>query len=250
MRLQGKVIVITGGADGIGFALANGIAREGATAVIADIDPEKLDRAKETLRASGLACEGYLMDVSDRTAIGRVIDQLLRRFGHIDGWVNNAGISGKTTLLETTDQEFDRILSVNLKGVFLCCQSIAPVMIEQRNGSIVNIASVAGRSGGGLMGTSVYAASKGGVIAFTKGIARELAPSNVRANAVAPGSIDTPMTTVGRDPQSYADSIRKIPLHRRGKPEEIVGGVVFLLSDEASFVVGATLDINGGSFLY
>lgn len=250
MRLENKVIAVTGGADGIGRALAFGAAREGAAAVLADIDAAKLEQTKSDMRAAGLSCETYRMDASDEEQIEAVVAGLLQKFGRIDGWVNNAGVSGKTALLETSSAEFDKVISVNLKGVFLCCRAVGRVMAGQGHGSIVNIASVAGRSGGGLMGTSVYAASKGGVIAFTKGIARELAPVNVRVNAIAPGSIDTPMTTVGRDPESYAQSLRKIPLRRRGNPEELVGAAVLLLSDESSFMTGATLDVNGGSFMY
>ena len=250
MRLQDRVIVVTGGADGIGRTLAQKIAEEGATAVIVDINREKLEHTRDELRAMGLSCEAYEMNVTDEGQINQVVDDLAARFGKIDGWVNNAGITGKRPMLETSTEEFDRIMAVNVKGVFLCSKAVARVMVRQGHGSIVNIASVAGKSGGGLMGTSTYAASKGAVIAFTKGIARELAPHQVRANTVAPGSIDTPMTLVGRSPESYAASIRQIPLHRRGTPEDVAGAVILLLSDESAFIVGATLDVNGGSFMY
>lgn len=250
MKLKNKVVVITGAAGGIGLALAFGIAREGAQIVLADVDSAALSQAQARLQADGFPCEACRLDVSDEAQVDETVAALVQRFGHIDGWVNSAGITGKTTLMQTECAEFDRILAVNLRGVFLCCRAVARVMTAQGQGAIVNIASVAGRSGGGLMGTSSYAASKGGVIAFTKGIARELAPANVRANTIAPGSIDTPMTTVGRDPASYAKSIEKIPLHRRGGPQELVGAAVLLLSDEGAFIVGATIDINGGSFMY
>ena len=250
MRLQGKVIVITGGADGIGKSLAYGIAREGATAVIVDINEQKLQATKDAMIGEGLSCEAFLMNVTKEDQIEKVIAELINKFGHIDGWVNNAGITSKSPLFETTTQEYDRIMEINLKGTFLCCKAVAKVMVEQKSGSIINISSIAGRTGGGLLGTCVYAASKGGVISFTKGIARELASSKVRANIVAPGSIDTAMTLENHTKESYEASIRQIPLHRRGLPEDIVGAVVFLLSDESSFMTGATLDVNGGSFMY
>ena len=169
MRLEGKVIVVTGGADGIGRSLAYGIAREGATAVMVDINREKLETTKNAMRAENLLCEAYEMNVTDEEQIESVVVELIKAYGHIDGWVNNAGITGKTTLFETSNLEYDRIMEINLKGTFLCCKAVGQVMVRQRNGSIVNIASVAARTGGGLLGTSVYAASKGGVISFTKG---------------------------------------------------------------------------------
>ena len=248
--LTDRVVLITGGAMGIGRALAQGCAEEGAAVVITDINEEKLRQAAAELSAAGLRCEAQLMDSTNQAQIEEVLAGVKKKYGRIDGMVNNAGIAGKTAFLETSNEEFDRIININLRSTFLCCRSVARIMVEQGSGSIVNMASIAGKTGGGLMGTSSYAASKGGVIAFSKGIARELAPYNVRVNVIAPGSIDTPMTLINRDPVSYENSLKKIPLHRRGKPEDLVGAAVLLLSDLGAFMVGTTIDVNGGSYMY
>lgn len=248
--LTERVVLITGGAMGIGRALAQGCAEEGAAVVITDINEEKLRQAAAELSAAGLRCEAQLMDSTNQAQIEEVLAGVKKKYGRIDGMVNNAGIAGKTAFLETSNEEFDRIININLRSTFLCCRSVARIMVEQGSGSIVNMASIAGKTGGGLMGTSSYAASKGGVIAFSKGIARELAPYNVRVNVIAPGSIDTPMTLINRDPVSYENSLKKIPLHRRGKPEDLVGAAVLLLSDLGAFMVGTTIDVNGGSYMY
>lgn len=248
--LSGQVIVITGGAMGIGKALAQGCAESGATVILTDINEKKLKETESELKARGLACEAALMDITDRAQVEALLGGFKKKYGRLDGLINNAGVAGKTAFLETSDQEFDKIIAINLRATFLCCRAAAAIMVEQGRGSIVNMASIAGKTGGGLMGTSTYAASKGGVIAFSKGIARELAPYNVRVNVIAPGSIDTPMTIIGRDPESYQASLKKIPLHRRGKPEELVGAAILLLSEAGSFIVGATIDVNGGSYMY
>lgn len=248
--LEGKVILITGAAQGLGFAMARGCAESGAQVVMADINIPKLENAVAALCAQGLSCEGAKMDVTDLPQIQMVMEKIAETYGRLDGLVNNAGITSKIKFLDSTVQDFDKVMALNLRSTYLCCKTAADIMVKQGGGSIVNIASVAARTGGGLMSTSLYAASKGGVLSLTKGLARELAPYNVRVNAIAPGSIDTPMTLVGRDPEEYAATIQKMPLHRRGQPEELVGPVVLLLSDAGSFMVGATLDVNGGSYMY
>jgi len=248
--LTGKVVIVTGGAQGLGYAMAKGCAESGATVAIADINESVLKAAEEALQAEGLSCMALRMDVTDPEQVHTAVDAVVARCGRLDGLVNNAGIASKVAFLDSTVEEFDRVIRVNLRSVYLCCRAAADVMVKQRSGSIVNIASVAARNGGGLMGTSLYAASKGGVLSLTKGLARELAPCGVRVNAIAPGSIDTPMTTAGRDPAEYEATLRRIPLHRRGQPRDIVGAVRLLLSDESAFMVGATLDVNGGSYLY
>lgn len=248
--LDGKVILITGGAQGLGLAMSRGCAQSGATVIMADINKAKLDESAEMLKKEGLNCEGVVMDITNEVQINETIRNITDRYGHLDGMVNNAGITSKVKFLESSVEEFDRVINLNLRSVYMCCRAAADVMVKQGNGSIVNIASVAARNGGGLMSTSLYAASKGGVISLTKGLARELAPYNVHVNAIAPGSIDTPMTTAGRDPAEYQATIQKMPLHRRGQPEELAGPVVLLLSDAGAFMIGATLDVNGGSYMY
>lgn len=248
--LQDKIVLITGGAQGLGLAMAKGCAEQGATVVMADINEEKLRASVSELQHEGLPCEGVKVDISNWDEISAAMEGIVQKHGRLDGLVNNAGIASKVKFMESTLQEFDRIMNLNLRSVYMCCRIAAETMVKQGGGAIVNIASVAARTGGGLMGTSLYAASKGGVISLTKGLARELAAHNIRVNAIAPGSIDTPMTTVGRNPEEYQETIKRIPLHRRGKPEELVGPVVLLLSEESAFMVGTTLDVNGGTYMY
>lgn len=248
--LQEKIILITGGAQGLGLAMSKGCARSGAAVIMADINDEKLNESVEELRREGLLCEGVKMDITDAQQINKTIRGIVETHGRLDGLVNNAGITSKVKFLESSSADFDKVINLNLRSVYLCCRAAAEVMVKQRSGAIVNIASVAARNGGGVMSTSLYAASKGGVISLTKGLARELAPYNVHVNSIAPGSIDTPMTTADRDPQEYQSTIQKMPLHRRGQPEELVGPAILLLSDAGSFMVGATLDVNGGSYMY
>lgn len=248
--LKGKVILITGGAQGIGLAMSQGCAENGAKVVMADINEEKLNMSVAELREKGYDCEGVRMDITNWEEIGQVMGDVCRKYGRLDGLVNNAGITSKVKFIESSLQDFDKIINLNLRSVYMCCRVAADIMVRQGGGSIVNVASVAARNGGGLMSTSLYAASKGGVISLTKGIAREVAQYNVHVNAIAPGSIDTPMTTVNRNPEEYASSIQKIPLHRRGQPVDMVGPVVLLLSEAGSFMIGSTLDVNGGSYMY
>lgn len=248
--LAGKVIVVTGAGQGLGFAMAKGCAEHGAVAVLADINEAKLQEAVEAIESAGGKCLGVKMDITDAEQIKNTFSMIAEKYGHLDGLVNNAGIASKVEFLNSTVDEFDKVMKLNLRSVYLCCKEAVDIMMKQGAGSIVNIASVAARTGGGLMGTSLYAASKGGVISLTKAMARELAAYNIRVNAIAPGSIDTPMTTVGRNPEEYAATLKRIPLHRRGQPEEMVGPAVLLLSDMGSFMVGTTLDVNGGSYMY
>lgn len=249
-KLEGKVVIVTGAAKGIGYALARGCCSEGAAVVLCDVDLESLQKAVDDLKKDDFVCEGKRLDVTVEKDIRDVFSDVFQTYGHIDGLINNAGIASKVGFLESTLSDFEKVIRVNLMSVYLCSREAASYMTEQRKGSIVNIASVAAHNGGGLMGTSLYAASKGAVISFSKGIARELAPFGVRVNSIAPASIDTPMTTVGRNPAEYAATIKKIPLGRRGKPEKVVGPAVLLLSDESSFMVGVTLDVNGGVYMY
>ena len=248
--LEGKVVLITGGAQGLGLAMSRGCAQSGATVIMADINKEKLDESAEAMKSEGLNCEGVVMDITNEAQINKTIQDIVSKYGHLDGMVNNAGITSKVKFLDSSITEFDKVINLNLRSVYMCCKAAADIMVKQGSGAIVNIASVAARHGGGLMSTSLYAASKGGVISLTKGLARELAPYNVHVNAIAPGSIDTPMTTAGRDPAEYQATIQKMPLHRRGQPEELAGPVVLLLSEAGAFMIGATLDVNGGSYMY
>lgn len=248
-QLEKKVVLITGAAQGLGLAMSRGCAQNGAAVVMTDINEEKLAESVRELRAEGLSCEGLKMDVTLWDDISATMQAVAEKYGRLDGLVNNAGITNKARFQDSTLQDFDRVILLNLRSVYMCCRIAVDYMLRQGGGSIVNIASVAAHTGGGLMSTSLYAASKGAVISLTKGMARELAAYHIRVNAIAPGSIDTPMTLEGRDRGEYEASIQKIPLHRRGRPEELVGPVVLLLSDAGSFMEGTTLDVNGGTYM-
>lgn len=249
IKLDGKTAIVTGAAKGLGKSMSIGLAKEGAIVLICDIDVNEAKKTAEEIVNMGLIAKAVKMDVSNKTDIENAVREILNEWGKIDILVNNAGIVGRTNIFDTTEQEIDRILNINLKGVIFCSQIVAKSMIENKYGKIVNIASVAAKIGGGLFGTSIYAASKGGVISLTKGYAKELAPYGITVNAIAPGSIDTPLTTNGRTEEDLRNSAKKIPLGRRGRSEELEGAAVFLASDESSFITGATIDVNGGTLM-
>lgn len=246
MKLADKVAIVTGAAQGIGRAIALGLAREGAQVVIADI---QLDKARETAQAiKGLGRESMALqvDVSSLADLSTLVEKTLEEFGTIDVLVNNAGIALPTPFLETTEEAWDRIIDVNLKSAFFCSQIVARLMVERGNGKIVNLAStssfVAGRE------EVPYAISKAGVRMLTAAAAAELAPHNVNVNAIAPGLIKTPLTAK-HFPSAEALEARvkaKAPTGRAGKPEDLVGAVVFLCSSEADYVTGHTLVVDGG----
>lgn len=247
--LKGKVIIITGASQGLGFAMAKGCAENGATVIMAARTKDKLVAAVDELNSLGGNCFAKQMDVTKWDDIERVVNEVITEFGHIDGLVNNAGMTSKIKFLESSLVDYDIVMNSNLKSVYMCCRIVCEQMVKQKSGSIVNISSVAAETGGGLLGTSLYASAKGGVISMTKGLARELAQYGIRVNTLAPGCIDTPATTVGRDPEQYQASIKKILLQRRGRPDDVVASILLLLSDASSFVTGTTLDVNGGVYM-
>lgn len=247
--LKGKVIIITGASQGLGFAMAKGCAENGATVIMTARTVEKLEAAANELKAQGGRCIAKQMDVTKWSDVDRVVDEVISEFGRIDGLVNNAGWTSKVKFLESTIEDYDKVMNANLKSVYMCCRKVCEQMAKQKYGSVVNISSVAAETGGGLLGTSLYASSKGGIISMTKGLARELAQYGIRVNTLAPGCIDTPTTTVNRDPAEYEASIKKILLHRRGRPEDVVASTLLLLSDNSSFITGTTLDVNGGVYM-
>lgn len=247
-ELDQKVILISGAAQGIGYAVAKGCAEEGASVIMADINAVRLEESVKELTGQGLVCEGCVMDITDQEQVNRSVRETAEKYGRLDGLVHCAGISDKTKFLDSTAQIFDRVMKIDLYSTYYLGLSAAQIMKEQGYGSIVNFASVAAFSGGGLMSTSLYSAAKGGVIALSRGMARELAPFGIRVNTVAPASIDTPMTVVGRDPEEYAASIKKIPLGRRGTPEDLIRPVILLLSDGSAFMTGQVIHVNGGVY--
>ncbi|NCT95733.1 MAG: 3-oxoacyl-ACP reductase FabG [Comamonadaceae bacterium] len=242
-RLSNKVCLITGAAQGIGLATAETFAREGATVVVADLKPEAVDAAVRRCQALGAQAEGHALDVTERAQVDGVVAKVLSRHGRIDVLVNNAGITQDARLQKMTIEQFDRVIDVNLRGVFHCAQAVADAMVRQGHGVILNASSVVGLYGN--YGQTNYAASKFGVIGFTKTWARELGPKGIRVNAVAPGFIETPI--LATIPDKVLDEMRqRVPLHRLGRPEEIASVYAFLASDDASYVNGAVIEVSGG----
>ncbi len=192
-------------------------------------------------------CESLAVrtDVSSEADVGRMLTETVERFSRVDILVNNAGIVTTGPVTEITAETWDRVLAVNLKGVFLCSKAVFPLMLEQRDGRIVNIASVAGKRGGGMHGNSCYAAAKGGVIAFTKSLAREGGPYNIRVNAITPAVIKTEMLD-GLAESNLQDILRTLPLRRMGRPEDVAAAVCFLASDASAFMTGEIMDVDGG----
>lgn len=245
-RLLNKVSLITGAAQGIGLATALKFATEGAVVVICDVQQAAVDEAVAQCRALGAAADGFLMDVTQRPQVDAVVARVMAQFGRIDVLVNNAGITQDARLQKMTLEQFDRVIDVNLRGVFHCAQAVADHMVAQGCGVILNASSVVGIYGN--FGQTNYAATKFGVIGFTKTWSRELGPKGVRVNAVAPGFITTPM--VAAMPEKVLQELQaKVPLKRLGRPEEIANVYAFLASDEASYINGAVIEVSGGMSL-
>ena len=243
MRLKNKVSIITGAAQGIGLATALKFAEEGATVIVCDMKPAGVDAALAMVRARGAQAQGYAVNVTDRAAIDAMVAAVKDHYGHIDVLVNNAGITKDARLQKMTLEQFDAVIDVNLRGVFHASQAVLPTMVAQGSGVILNASSVVGIYGN--FGQTNYAASKFGVIGFTKTWSRELGPKGIRVNAVAPGFVETPI--LATIPDKVLQQMREqVPLHRLGKPEEIANVYAFLASDEASYVNGAVLEVSGG----
>ncbi len=242
-RLADKVAVITGGADGIGKATALRFSTEGATAVIWDMNEEKGTKLCEEIRSEGGKADFYKVNVADYQQVESTTAEVLAKFGKIDILINNAGITRDASLKKMTPELWQQVIDVNLSGVFYCTKAISPFMADRGYGRIVTTSSVVGLYGN--FGQTNYVATKAGVIGMTKTWARELGRKGVTANAVAPGFISTEM--VALMPENVLASMReKVPLGRLGKPEEIAAAFVFLASDEAAYVNGAVLSVDGG----
>ncbi|MHC1758064.1 MAG: SDR family NAD(P)-dependent oxidoreductase [Negativicutes bacterium] len=246
MKLSGKVVVITGAARGIGKAIALGMAEEGAVVKLIDIDLKEAEKVAAEINANGGNAQAFEMDVSQKNRIHEVVIKILQQDGHIDVWINNAGIAGVAKFMETSEEEWDQIMNINLKSVYYCCQAVIPSMVANGAGKIINIASIAAKIGGGLLGSTTYAASKAGMIGLSKGLAREFSGSGINVNVIAPGSITTDITRRYMTEQQQVDSIKRIPVGRRGMPEDLVGAAILLASHESDFITGATIDVNGG----
>lgn len=241
--LEGKTAVITGGARGIGYAIALRFAAEGANIAITNINEDGFGSAIRELEGLGVKARGYVSDASLFDDSERVINEIEKEFGTIDILVNNAGITRDTLLMRMTEEQWDQVLTVNLKSVFNLTKAVIRPMMKQRSGSIINMSSVVGVNGNA--GQANYSASKAGIIGFTKSTAKELGSRGIRCNAIAPGFIMTDMT--GRLPEDVkAEWISKIPLRRGGVPEDVANVALFLAGDLASYVTGQTIHVCGG----
>ena len=246
MRLKNKVSIITGAAQGIGLATALKFAREGAIVVLCDLRQSSVDEAVASCTSAGGQAFGHVVDVTDRPSVDAMVAAVLARHGRIDVLVNNAGITQDARLQKMSLAQFDAVIDVNLRGVFHCAQAVAGTMVEQGSGVILNASSVVGIYGN--YGQTNYAATKAGVIGFTKTWSRELGAKGVRVNAVAPGFVETPI--LHTIPEKVLQTMRnEVPMKRLGRPDEIASVYAFLASDEASYVNGAVIEVGGGMTL-
>ncbi|MCU0606410.1 MAG: 3-oxoacyl-[acyl-carrier-protein] reductase [Candidatus Edwardsbacteria bacterium] len=241
--LKDKTAIVTGSAQGIGKAIALALAKQGANVVVSDVNLEEAQKTSSEIEALGVTSIAVKCNVADAAAVEALVKQAQGAFPTIDILVNNAGVTRDNLMMRMDEQDWDLVLDVNLKGAFLMTKAVTRIMMKQRSGRIVNMASIIGVMGNA--GQSNYAASKGGLIAFTKSTAKEFSSRNVTCNAVAPGFIETAMTAKLTD--EVKQNYRKgIPLNRMGTPEDVAGAVLFLVSDAASYVTGQVLHVDGG----
>jgi 3-oxoacyl-[acyl-carrier protein] reductase len=246
-RFEGKVAIVTGSGNGMGRQLCLDLAREGARVVGSDIDRKSLDALKKDVEALGAQCEAVLCDVASRAQVEAMIAKTVERFGRVDILVNNAGLLLTGTIEETTDEIIDKTLDINVKGILYAIRAVTPIMKKQGYGKIVNNASITGKNGDNTT-FFVYGASKGAVISLTRSVARQLGPFGVTSNAVAPHAIMTGMMSYWDDAKKKSIS-DKIPVRRLGTVEDVSALIRFLASDEASFINGETVNINGGYYM-
>ncbi|GLR15002.1 beta-ketoacyl-ACP reductase [Chitinimonas viridis] len=243
MRLSGKVTIVTGAASGIGHATALRFGKEGARVVVCDLNAAGIDAVVSEILAAGGEAVGYVVNVTNKAQIAEMVAGVKAKWGRIDVLVNNAGIVADAQLTKMTEEQFDRVIDINLKGVYNCTRAVVDTMVEQASGVILNASSVVGLYGN--FGQTNYAAAKFGVIGFTKTWAKELGKKGIRSNAVCPGFVATPIL---KDmPEKVIQAMEdKVPMRRLAQPEEIASVYLFLASDDASYINGAVLSVDGG----
>jgi 3-oxoacyl-[acyl-carrier protein] reductase len=246
MKLKDKVAFVTGSAQGIGKSVAVALAKEGANLVVSDINLELATQTAKEIEALGVKTLAIKTNVADAADVEKSVAEIVTVFGRIDILVNNAGITKDGLLIRMKNEDWAAVLAVNLTGVFNCTKAVSTLMMKQRYGKIVSIASIVGQMGNA--GQANYAASKGGVIAFTKTVAKELASRNVTANAIAPGFIQTAMTDKLSD-EVKNKMMEQIPLGKLGTPEDIANAVLFLVGPDADYITGQVLAVNGGMYM-
>lgn len=239
MRLKDRIAIVTGGGQGIGRAISLVFAKEGAKIIIAEQNKGTAQAVAEEVRALGRQSLAIQTDVSNSPSVRSMVAQTLEAFGRIDILVNNAGIFSYTRIEDCTEEEWDGMMAVNLKGPFLCSQAVMATMKKQKFGRIINLGSVAGKVGG-LVASAPYSASKAGVMCLTKSLARALGAYGITVNAIAPGVVSTDMA------KNHPDMTAQMALGRVAEPEEIAYAALFLASEEGAYLTGATLDVNGG----
>jgi 3-oxoacyl-[acyl-carrier protein] reductase len=242
-RLEGRVSLVTGASRGIGRAIARALALEGAIVFVGARDEGRLAEVVTEVADQGGTAVALALDVADKTSVDAALQKVLEAQGRVDHLVNNAGITRDNLLLRMKKEEWDQVLATNLTGTYLCTQAVLKPMLKQRSGRIVNVTSVVGLTGNA--GQANYAASKAGIIGFTKAVAREVASRSITVNAVAPGFIDTDMTAAMTD-KARESLTSSIPLGRVGRPEDIASAVAFLVSDAAAYITGQVLGVDGG----
>jgi 3-oxoacyl-[acyl-carrier protein] reductase len=247
MRLKGRVSIVTGGARGIGKAIALTLVREGAKVAIVDFDKERAIALKNELEKNQGVAIAIPCDISKSSDVKAMVDQVIKALSRIDILVNNAGIIRRGTIETVTEEDWDRVIEVNLKGTFNCSRAVVETMKSQRYGKIINVSSIAGKMGD-ITSAPGYGPSKAGMDALTKTLARQLAQYGINVNGVAPHAIETEMSAQW-SAERRKEIIASIPLGRLGKPEDVAEAVLFLASDEASFITGEILDVNGGAWM-
>jgi 3-oxoacyl-[acyl-carrier protein] reductase len=247
VKHKNRVAIVTGAARGIGRAIAVTFLRVGAKVAIIDSDKERLEILKREIEKEYKEAFTIPCDITTSSDVKEMVDQVHKAFGRIDILVNNAGIIRRGTIETVTEEDWDRVIEVNLKGTFNCCKAVVEIMKKQNYGKIVNVSSIAGKLGD-ITSAPGYGPSKAGVDALTKTLARQLAPYGINVNAVSPHAIETEMSAQWSE-ERRKEIIASIPLGRLGKPEDVAEAVLFLASDEASFITGEVLDVNGGALM-